>query len=234
MIFNNNNKLCSLCAIFGLLLLQAGCTVIPAPFRSLMVTVDTADIKTPAIRRATFAQMHGGATQDLAVRQQMLTSLAEGLQTESDPLVRETIIESVAQFDSPLVKQILLAGLDDESSLVRVRCCQVLGQGGDPSVIGNLIQALKKEEDIDVRQAAADALGKFKNPAAMRGLIAAIDDRDPALQYTGIQALKSITGRDAGGDISAWRQIAMGEVPTISPQPTTSIAERINNLNPLK
>ena len=85
------------------------------------------------------------------------------------------------------------------------------------------------DKDVDVRLAAADALGKIKSPEAVKALAVALDDRDPALQYAGVQSLKTITGRDLGPDVQAWKQVAAGENP---PMATPTVAERLKKASP--
>ena len=67
--------------------------------------------------------------------------------------------------------------------------------------------------DADVKLAAAQALGKINSPESIQALAVALDDRDPAMQYVGVQSLKSITGKDYGPDVQAWRQVAAGGTP---------------------
>ena len=81
-------------------------------------------------------------------------------------------------------------------------------------------------------QPAAKALGKIKSPEAMKALAVALDDRDPAMQYVGVQSLKSITGKDYGPDVQAWRQVAAGGALPAAPAP--SIAERVRGMSPFK
>jgi HEAT repeat protein len=90
---------------------------------------------------------------------------------------------------------------------------------------------LRADEDIDVRLAAADALGKIKSPEAMQALSVALEDRDPAMQYAGVQSMKSISGKDYGPDVQAWRQVAAGQSPP--PPETPSLAERLRRAAPI-
>ena len=91
---------------------------------------------------------------------------------------------------------------------------------------------LKDSESIDARLAAAAALGNIKTPEAVRALAAALDDRDPALQFVGVNSMKSITGRDFGGSVQAWKQFAAGETQDLVPQQKASVADRLRELTP--
>jgi len=151
--------------------------------------------------------------------------LARQIQIEPDPLIREAIIETISRFRTPLSGQVLTAGLNDTDEAVRLACCRALGARGESASITSLAAVLQKEESIDVRLAAAEALGNIKSPEAVQALVVALDDRDPAMQYVGVQSMRSITGKDYGGNVQAWRQVAAGEVPE-TPE-TPSLAERL-------
>jgi len=138
-------------------------------------------------------------------------------------------VSSIAEFQTPIAQQVLEAGLSDENAAVRQTCCRALGRRAAPTSVTVLANALNTDKDIDVRMAAADALGKIKTPEAMKALAVALDDRDPALQYAGVQSLKAITGKDYGPNVQAWRQVAAGQAP---PAHTPSVAERLRSVKP--
>jgi hypothetical protein len=60
--------------------------------------------------------------------------------------------------------------------------------------------------------------------------VVALDDRDPAMQYVGVQSMKALTGKDYGGDVAAWRELAGGGSPPLPPPP--SLAERLRGWSP--
>jgi HEAT repeat protein len=120
--------------------------------------------------------------------------------------------------------------LADQEAAVRVECCHALGRRAEAAAVASLANSLKTDEDIDVRLAAAEALGQIKSPEAIQALTVALDDRDPALQYVGVQSMKSITGEDYGPDVQAWRQVAAGGTPP--PARAPSLAERFREASP--
>jgi HEAT repeat protein len=192
---------------------------------------DRTTFLTPAMRIDAikqFARQSNGT--DSEDQRKLTDQLARQIQIESDPLVRRAIIDAVAEFRTPLAPQIIQAGLNDSNSDVRLACCRALGNRAEPLSVANLATALRDDEDPDVRVAAAEALGKIKSDAAMTALVAALDDRDPALQYVGIESMKSITGKDYGSDLEAWRLVATGGAPPESKPP--SIAERLRQATP--
>ena len=81
-----------------------------------------------------------------------------------------------------------------------------------PSVLRSELVAVKAASTrvIAVFAFATEALGKIKSPDSIKALGAAIDDRDPAMQYVAVQSMKNATGKDYGPDVQAWRQVAAG------------------------
>jgi HEAT repeats len=220
------------CFLAATLLLASGCHSFLGYRGWPFPEYDRTSFHTPAMRMDTVRQFAARADGTDSAEQRKLTDqLARQIQIEPDPLVREEIIKAAAEFRTPLAQQILLAGLNDDTASVRVACCQALGKQADENTIASLAQSLRGDKDIDVRLAAAEALGKFKSDAAMSALVAALDDRNPALQLVGVQSLKSITGKDYGGDVAAWRQVATGSVPPEASH-GPSIAERLRQVSP--
>jgi hypothetical protein len=185
---------------------------------------------TPAMRVDAIHEyaMHSTGV-DSPEQRQLTDQLARQIQVEPDPLVRQAVVTAIADFSTPMAQQVLEAGLSDENAAVRVACCRALGKRAEAVSVACLGNALRSDKDIDVRLAATAALGKIKSPEATKALAAALDDRDPALQYAGVQSLKAITGRDYGPDVQAWRQVAAGGNP---PPYTPSVAERLRKVSP--
>jgi HEAT repeat protein len=186
---------------------------------------------TPAMRIDTVKQFAAKADgTDSKDQRAMTDQLARQIQIEPDPLVRESIVRAAAEFKTPLAEQMIEAGLGDENAAVRIACCQVLGKRADAAGVPKLAQALRGDKDNDVRLAAAQALGHIKTADSKAALAVALEDRDPAMQYAGVQSMKSITGKDYGPDVQAWRQVAAGGTPPEATSP--SIAERVRHVPP--
>lgn len=200
-----------------------GCASVSVPWQDQERT----SIITPRMRISAIQEIGARAGEADADEQQTLTEqLATQIQTEPDPLVRGAIQESIAKLSTPLAQDVLIAGLQDDDLDVRVTCCEALGLRSDPSVISALRVALETDDELDVQLAAIDALGQIKSPQSVAALAKAVNDRDPALQYAGVEALKSVSGKDLGNDVTAWRQYAASE------QPEISLAERPTGWSP--
>jgi HEAT repeat protein len=198
----------------------------PFPEREL-TTYNTPAMRVDAVKAFAMRSKHV----DSPEQRQITDQLARQIQVEPDPLVRQAVVRTIAEFSTPMSQQVLEAGLNDENEAVRIECCRALGERANPGSVAGLARALQSDGNADVKMAAAESLGKIKSPEAMRALAVALDDRDPAMQYVGVQSLKSITGKDYGPDVQAWRQVAAGGTPAVPP---VSIADRIKRMTPLK
>lgn len=192
---------------------SAGCQFWPfhTPVRTSYVT--------PAKRIAAVEALGKQASGDDDAKQRQLTDeLARQIQSERDPLVREAIIRAVADFETPMAAQILIAGLKDEDLFVRQTCCRLLGKRRDPSTVAALEDVVRSDEDLDVRIAATNSLGALGTPNAIPAISLALHDRDPALQFAGVRAMRVASGKDLGNDVAAWRDFAV-QFRSPTPQP---------------
>lgn len=188
-------------------------------------------IITPGMRMATVREIGARADKaDMVEQQQICEQLARQIQTEPDPLVRLEIQNTIADFKAPLAQRMLIAGLKDEDTDVRLTCCYRLAERAELATLGPLRQAMTSDPDLDVRLAAIDALARIESSETVAALGTALNDRDPAVQFAAVQALKSASGEDLGNDVAAWQQYVAGQTPS---QPEISVAERVRQFSPL-
>lgn len=178
---------------------------------------------TPAKRMAAIETL--GEQASAATTEQQTHSadeLARIIQTEDDPLVRESIVETIAKLQVPMASQVLMAGLNDADPHVRRKCCRLLGARRELGAIPALEETLRMDGDTEVRVAATRALGTLGVKESIPAIAIALHDRDPALQYVGVEAMKLASGEDIGNDVGAWRQLAA----RYAPADDAAIAER--------
>jgi HEAT repeat protein len=197
----------------------------PFPERE-RTTYHTPSMRVEAIEQ--FAMRSTGV--DTPEQRAITDQLARQMQVEPDPLVRQAVVRAIAEFRTPMAQKVLEAGLADDDKAVRIACCKALGRRVEAVSVKSLANVLRSDGEIDVRLAAAEALGQIKSPDAIPALAVALDDRNPALQYVGVQSMKSITGQDYGPNVEAWRQVAAGGTPP--PAETPSLAERLRRVSP--
>jgi hypothetical protein len=155
----------------GLVVATGGCSSMWHPNTWPFPEYDQTSYRTPSMRVDAVRQFAQRSTGVDSPEQQKLTDqLARQIQIEPDPLVRLAVIETIAEFRTPMAQQVLEAGLDDDDEAVRIASCKQLGKREDQAAIPKLAAALRSDPDINVRLAATAALGKMKAPEAMPAL----------------------------------------------------------------
>lgn len=216
---------------FGSLLACVGCQSVTMPTLfadNEQTTFRTAEMRMDALRD--FAAQSTGV--DTPEQRELTNQLARQIQIEPDPLVREAIVDSITAFRTPLAAQVLEAGLQDDDRGVRRSCCRALGKRGEVAGVPVLAKVIESEEDFDVRMAAVEALGAINSPDAVTALTAALEDRDPAMQFAGVKAMQRVSGKDYGNNVDTWLQYARGGTPTVPEAEEVSVAQRLRDLRP--
>ena len=163
----------------------------------------TAKDRLDEIRR----QRKNAAKATAEVQEQLTEKLAQQIQAEPNPFLRQEIVRALTECQTPLAARILRAGLNDENTDVQIQCCRGWGKWGTPESVQVLGEVLgNKVADLDVKIAAIDGLQKAAQVEAAPFLVPLLDKReDPALQHKALSALQNITGRDLPHDQEAWQ-----------------------------
>ena len=162
-----------------------------------------------------------------AEREQAAAGIAKEIQNENDLLVRIEMLKCLAVLPSPIAAAVLRSGLEDKDADVRIVCCQSWGKIGGEEAAMELARSLNSDTDVDVRLAAARALGETKSPSAIKVLGDALADSNPAMQARAMAGLKLASGKDYGNDVKAWRQFATGQPVDYQPP---SLADRLKRV----
>ncbi len=181
-------------------------------------------------RRAQLRKLANRASRmDRAEQERVSNELAVLLNEDSVVLLRIEVVKTLAAFPTETASQALREAAKDADSDVRLAAVQAWQRRGGRRGVEVLQEVLASDTQSDVRLAAARALGSFRDEqAAVRALAIGLDDPDPAMQHVSISSLKSITGRDYGQDVAAWREFARGGNP--APPEGSSVVERLRNL----
>lgn len=94
--------------------------------------------------------------------------------------------------------------LRDDAAIVRWEAAKALQKFHHVSAIDPLKQVVLRDDDADVRMAAAYALGQYPQPDVLQVLVAALDDREFGVVKEAEQALRTLTGANEGTDGTAW------------------------------
>jgi HEAT repeat protein len=155
-------------------------------------------------------------------------NMIAALHNDPSPVYRSHVVRTLALLTNPLAAEGLQLALQDSDPNVRIEACGAWGNRGGPEAVATLSRVLATDSKLDVRLAATRELGRFQDPAAVTALGVALDDADPALQYRAVQSLKSVTGKDLGNNVPAWRQYV--REGTIPPGAERSLADKVRDL----
>ncbi len=167
-------------------------------------------------------------SKDPAERERIASELAAQYPRESDPMIRVGMVRALSACPGPSAAAALREAAKDADADVRIAVCKALGRQKGPEATATLRELYAGDVDLDVRLAAARALGETRDPAAMATLAIGLDDRDPAMQYRTVKALREIAPQDLGDDVERWRQYLQGQ--PVPPAKTPTLAERLRAL----
>jgi len=156
-----------------------------------------------------------------------LQNLDQIMEHDESPEMRRLAVMAAGQLNDAMADNIVREGLTDESTKVRMACCETLASRNDAEATRMLAETAGSTTDQDVRKAAFAALGKHKGPVATDALKIALEDRDPATRGIAMRSLRRTTGKNFGDDPEVW--IAALEGKAVEQQPVR-FAERVENL----
>jgi HEAT repeat protein len=96
---------------------------------------------------------------------------------DRDPIVRATAASSVVFLPKPEAVAALSPLLTDKDPFVRKETAYALGLVQAPESAPQLIELLRREKDLEIRSAAAIALGAAGNPTAVEPLLSVLKSR---------------------------------------------------------
>jgi hypothetical protein len=172
------------------------------------------------------AQRSRAASLSPAEQETLAAELVEHYRSERSTAMRVEILRTLAELPTYSAQTTLLEAITDAQPKIRMVACGGLGKRQCAESLEALGTAVGGDADLDVRLQAARALKGFHDPAAAQALSVALNDNDPALQRVAMESLGTITGRNYGTSVAAWREYLQGGDPTPPPGPT--IAQRLN------
>ncbi|MDZ4781857.1 MAG: HEAT repeat domain-containing protein [Planctomycetia bacterium] len=186
---------------------------------------NTSGIKTPSERMEDLrAQAALGKSRTADERAQFASQWAQALPNETDPLVRCEVVKALGANACPMAAQSLRQAMQDPDAEVRIACCDAWGAYGGVEAVQVLSGLVESDENLDVRMAAVKALGTTGESSAVQALQPALESDDPAIQITAVESMRSVSGRNFGNDVNAWREYASGREPQVeSPSLTAQL-----------
>jgi hypothetical protein len=193
----------------------------PDPLETLRSSTD-GDERARALEALREPLRYGGTPEDQDVAIRILSAAAK---SERHALCRLAAIKALREYQDPRAVKALedayyAAGAFEPNQATFLKCQAVdaLGATANPAAVEVLVRVLKeppvaadaseteKEQSLDVRKAAARALGRFKqSDKANEALLVVLrTETDPALCGRAALSLSEATGKDLPPDAQAW------------------------------
>lgn len=125
---------------------------------------------------------------------------------DPDSGIRQAAVRALGIHGSPEDAPAIAALLTDEQALTRAEAARALQKLHNPRVIPSLIERTRprEEADAEVRAAAADALGQYRDPVVLQALVAALADRSLTVNRRALDSLETLTGQNFELDSARW------------------------------
>jgi HEAT repeat protein len=180
------------------------------------------DQRAKALRALQEPKLYGGSDADQDAILQILTTAAA---KEKQPLCRLAAIQSLGHFKDPRGLKGLTEAFYNASAfspetatVIRCQALTAMGETGNPAAVELLARVVReppaegteneKQQTIDVRIAAARALGKFSHYQATEALVRVMQtEKDIALRDRAYESLQAATGKKLPPDGKEWEQL---------------------------
>jgi len=185
--------------------------------QELLALVSSGESETPARLMSALGSRHEAVRQYASFRLAALgkakgTALsldqAAGLdalrQALGDPSVqvRLNVLRFVVAADGKHRQELIYLALQDEDARVLSEAINAVQVGAAPEVVARLEQLLGQSRDPQVREAAANALGKVGSADSVPALLAALDDKAENVRWFAIEGLRKLRATQAVPRIS--------------------------------
>ncbi|MFO0910278.1 MAG: HEAT repeat domain-containing protein [Isosphaeraceae bacterium] len=141
---------------------------------------------------------------------QAVQVLVAKLERGREPVAtRAVICHTLGELRDPSSRDVILKMTSDPEPIVRVEACRALGKVGKPEDATVLTRVMTVDTLEDCRIAAIEALGELRAPddRINRMLVVGLRSDDPAMRYASLNALRKITGTDAGVEPEGWEKL---------------------------
>lgn len=179
------------------------------------------DKRANALRALHEPNQNGGTKQEQDMVVNLLVTAAK---SERQPLCRLAAIESLGHFQDPRAAEGLKDAFyaadnfaSETTTIIRCQCLTALGETKNPGAVDLLVKIVReptalgseqeRQQQLDLRIAAARALGNFNQPQGVEALVHVLDtEKDIALRDRAHESLQVATGKKLPPDAKAWEE----------------------------
>ncbi|MFM1803627.1 MAG: hypothetical protein RL136_506 [Planctomycetota bacterium] len=138
-----------------------------------------------------------------------------------DPLVRAAAIQALGRHGATEDASLVARNLESPYRQVRLAAAKALQRLHDPAVADTIwTRLVNVDEDSDIRTELAISLGQYPTPAVFNALVAALSQRELAVNLAALDSLRTITGKDYGIEEDAWlRHMVTAKPPLLESPP---------------
>lgn len=125
---------------------------------------------------------------------------------DEDASVRGASVRALGHHGDPEHAPLLIEAMGDSDDFVRLEAARAMQRVHSNQAIDPLLVLVdeQQEKNMDVRAAAADALGQYQQTRVVLGLISALSDSRLGVNNRVQHSLMMLTGQNLGFDQRAW------------------------------
>lgn len=222
----------------------------PDPLVVLQTSTD-GDLRAKALRALKEPISHGGTQADQDEVMKILTAAAV---TDKQPICRLAAMQTLGRFKDPRAASVLTDSFykannfaPDTTTMLRCHALKSLGETGNTAGVELLVKVVReprsegteveRQNAMDVRLAAARALGHYNDPQASAALFQVMrSEKDVGLRMCAYESLKTSTGKKMLPDSNEWDsmiQLAGVTLPPTGAPVTPALAGDKSTLTPV-
>lgn len=161
---------------------------------------DAFNVYSPDRRREAIDRLSAAPYGDEPVYVRMYRLLID----DSDAAVRASCAKALGLHGSPADVERIVPLLAEDAAFARWEAAKALQKLHNPTAVSALVTMAQEDEDADVRQDAARALGQYRTSAAFQSLIGALHDTNYGVARAARASLITLTGTDMGTEARDW------------------------------
>jgi HEAT repeat protein len=164
----------------------------------------------PNVRYIAYAKLASSEVYDTEQqKREAVDVLIDKFERGREPVATRAIIcRTLGELREPKARDLLVKAVSSPEAVVKIEACRALGKVGSPEDATILAQIMSLDNLEDARIAAIEGLAelKTKDPRIYHVLLDGMEHEDPAIRLASLTALRRLTRKDLGTDVSAWRR----------------------------